>query len=188
MGVLGIGMGLIVSQLGNVVQSAVGDEDRSEAGGLQFTAQQLGAAMGTALIGAIVISGLVAGFSGKVSEDPRVSAAVKQQVGIKLEGDVSFVSIDQVAAGARDGGPRRADDRGDHRQLRRRAADGAEDGAAGRRSARLRGVLHDPRPAVRGAGGKTPACGLRLRNARAVTGFVSGLEFHVQGPEITFTA
>ena len=67
MAVLGIGMGLIVSQLGNVVQSAVGDEDRSEAGGLQFTAQQLGAAMGTALIGAIVISGLIAGFSGKVS-------------------------------------------------------------------------------------------------------------------------
>ncbi len=67
MAVLGIGMGLIVSQLGNVVQSAVGDEDRSEAGGLQFTAQQLGAAMGTALIGAIVISGLIAGFSGKVA-------------------------------------------------------------------------------------------------------------------------
>jgi EmrB/QacA subfamily drug resistance transporter len=104
MAVLGIGMGLIVSQLGNVVQSAVGDEDRSEAGGLQFTAQQLGAAMGTALIGAVVISGLIAGFSGKVAQDPRVSAEVKQQVGIKLEGDVSFVSIDQVRAGAEDAG------------------------------------------------------------------------------------
>ena len=104
MAVLGIGMGLIVSQLGNVVQSAVGDEDRSEAGGLQFTAQQLGAAMGTALIGAIVISGLIAGFSGKVAQDPRVSAEVKQQVGIKLEGNVSFVSIDQVQAAADDAG------------------------------------------------------------------------------------
>jgi MFS family permease len=104
MGVLGIGMGLIVSQLGNVVQSVVGDEDRSEAGGLQFTAQQLGAAMGTALIGAIVISGLIAGFSGKVSEDPRISSEVKQQIGIKLEGNVSFVSIDQVQAAADDAG------------------------------------------------------------------------------------
>ncbi|HET8639500.1 MAG TPA: MFS transporter, partial [Solirubrobacterales bacterium] len=35
MGVLGTGMGLIVSQLGNVVQSSVGERDRSEAGGLQ---------------------------------------------------------------------------------------------------------------------------------------------------------
>jgi len=86
------------------VQSAVGDEDRSEAGGLQFTAQQLGASLGTALIGAIVISGLIAGFSGKVSEDPRISAEVKQQVGIKLEGNVSFVSIDQVQAAADDAG------------------------------------------------------------------------------------
>ena len=46
MGVLGVGMGLIVSQLGNVVQSAVEDRDRSEAGGLQFTAQQLGSSLG----------------------------------------------------------------------------------------------------------------------------------------------
>jgi predicted MFS family arabinose efflux permease len=53
MGVLGIGMGLIVSQLGNVVQSAVGDDDRSEAGGLQSTSQQLGSSLGTALLGAM---------------------------------------------------------------------------------------------------------------------------------------
>ena len=60
MGVLGVGMGLIVSQLGNVVQSAVGDDDRSEAGGLQNTAQQLGSSLGTALLGAVVITGLIA--------------------------------------------------------------------------------------------------------------------------------
>ena len=58
MGVLGAGIGLVISQLGNVVQSSVGDDDRSEAGGLQNTAQQLGSSMGTALLGAIVITGL----------------------------------------------------------------------------------------------------------------------------------
>src|SRR5215212_5018741 len=100
MAVLGIGMGLIVSQLGNVVQSSVGEEDRSEAGGLQYTAQQLGASLGTALIGAVVISGLVAGFSAKVADDPRISDAVQQQVGIKLESNVSFVSSVQVRAAA----------------------------------------------------------------------------------------
>src|SRR4029079_6560868 len=57
MGVLGVGMGLIVSQLGNVVQSAVSDSPPSEAGGLQYTAQQLGSSLGAALLGAIVISG-----------------------------------------------------------------------------------------------------------------------------------
>ena len=40
----------LLSQLGNVTQSAVGDPDRSEAGGLQYTAQQLGSSQGTALI------------------------------------------------------------------------------------------------------------------------------------------
>jgi EmrB/QacA subfamily drug resistance transporter len=104
MAVLGVGMGLIVSQLGNVVQSAVGEQDRSEAGGLQYTAQQLGAAMGTALIGAVVISGLIAGFSGQVSQDARISNEIKQQVGVRLEGNVSFVSIDQVKTAASDAG------------------------------------------------------------------------------------
>jgi Na+/melibiose symporter-like transporter len=104
MGVLGVGMGLIISQLGNVVQSAVGDPDRSEAGGLQNTAQQLGSSLGTALLGAVVISGLIAAFSTNVADDPRISADVKQQVEIALGGDVSFVASDQVRAGATEAG------------------------------------------------------------------------------------
>jgi EmrB/QacA subfamily drug resistance transporter len=104
MAILGIGMGLIVSQLGNVVQSSVGEDDRGEAGGLQFTAQQLGASLGTALIGAVVISSLIAGFQGNVEADPQLSAAVKQEVGVKLEGNVSFVSDTQVRTAAEKGG------------------------------------------------------------------------------------
>jgi EmrB/QacA subfamily drug resistance transporter len=100
MAVFGVAMGLIVSQLGNVVQSAVGEDDRSEAGGLQYTAQQLGASLGTALIGAVVISGLIASFSTNVSANPQISAAVKEQVSVRLEGNVSFVTADQVRAGA----------------------------------------------------------------------------------------
>ena len=100
MAVLGVGMGLIVSQLGNVVQSAVGEDDRSEAGGLQYTAQQLGASLGTALIGAVVITGLVSAFSANVTADPQISAAVQQEVGVRLESGVSFISTDQVREAA----------------------------------------------------------------------------------------
>ena len=100
MGVLGTGMGLTVSQLGNVVQSAVSDSDRSEAGGLQNTAQQLGSSLGTALLGAVVITGLIAAFSASVSDDPRISAATKQTVQVELGGDVSFVSAEQVRKAA----------------------------------------------------------------------------------------
>jgi EmrB/QacA subfamily drug resistance transporter len=104
MGVLGIGMGLVVSQLGNVVQSAVGDADRSEAGGLQFTAQQLGSSLGTALLGAVVISGLIAAFSNEVEADPRLSEDVKAAVGTALAGDVSFVASSEVEAAATEAG------------------------------------------------------------------------------------
>ena len=70
MALLGIGLGLVASQLGNVVQSAVGPRERSEAGGLQNTSQQLGSALGTALIGAIVISLLITAFQAKVEQGP----------------------------------------------------------------------------------------------------------------------
>jgi MFS family permease len=100
MGVLGVGMGLIVSQLGNVVQSAVGDADRSEAGGLQNTAQQLGSSLGTALLGAIVISGLIGAFTSSIADDPRVSNDVQDQVHVQLSAGGSFVASEEVRAAA----------------------------------------------------------------------------------------
>jgi EmrB/QacA subfamily drug resistance transporter len=111
MGVLGVGMGLVVSQLGNVVQSAIGDEQRSEAGGLQNTAQQLGSSLGTALLGAIVITGLISAFTGNIADDPQISDRVEQQVEVQLSAGGSFVASEAVreaAAAARV--PRRATD------------------------------------------------------------------------------
>ncbi len=104
MGVLGVGMGLIVSQLGNVVQSAVGEGDRSEAGGLQYTAQQLGSSLGTALLGAIVITGLLAAFTTNVANDPQLSQDVRDQVQVRLSAGASFVAAEQVEAAAEEGG------------------------------------------------------------------------------------
>ena len=100
MGVLGIGMGLVVSQLGNVVQSSVGDDDRSEAGGLQNTAMQLGSSLGTALLGAIVITGLIAAFTANVADDPTISDSVQQRLEVKLSAGGSFVAAAEVRAGA----------------------------------------------------------------------------------------
>ena len=104
MGVLGVGMGLVVSQLGNVVQSAVGDNDRSEAGGLQTTAQQLGSSLGTALLGAIVITGLVTAFTGNIADNPKIGPQVERRVEVQLSAGSSFVAAEQVEATARDAG------------------------------------------------------------------------------------
>jgi MFS family permease len=104
MGVLGVGMGLIVSQLGNVVQSSVEDPDRSEAGGLQNTAQQLGSSLGTALLGAIVITGLISAFTTNLAADPAISQDVEREVSVRVASGASFVSAEQVRAAARQEG------------------------------------------------------------------------------------
>ncbi len=104
MGVLGIGMGLMVSQLGNVVQSSVEESGRSEAGGLQYTGQQLGSSLGVALIGAIVLMGLTSTFISNIEHDPRISPEVSAQVGVAAGSNTNFVSSTQVESAAKESG------------------------------------------------------------------------------------
>jgi EmrB/QacA subfamily drug resistance transporter len=104
MGVLGVGMGLMASQLGNVVQSSVDASGRGEAGGLQFTGQQLGSSLGVALLGAVVLTGLTNAFVSNVSSDERISSVVSDQVGVAVGSGIDFVSADQVGAAAREAG------------------------------------------------------------------------------------
>ena len=98
MAALGVGMGLIVSQLGNVVQSSVDASGRGEAGGLQFTGQQLGSSLGVALIGAIVLTGLTSTFVSNIEDDPRISDEVSAQVSVAAGAGIDFVATDQVEA------------------------------------------------------------------------------------------
>ncbi|MEE4419296.1 MFS transporter [Streptomyces bugieae] len=100
MAVLGLGMGLLASQLGNITQSSVGETERSEAGGLQYTAQNLGSSLGTALIGSLLIGALVSAFTTQIEDNPKISDAARHQAGIAMEAGVSFVSTDQVRAAA----------------------------------------------------------------------------------------
>ncbi|MFK4152267.1 MFS transporter [Streptomyces fungicidicus] len=100
MALLGVGMGLFASQLGNVVQSSAEENERSEAGGLQYTAQNLGSALGTALIGSLLIGSLAQAFTSHVEDDARLSQEARQQVGVALEAGVTFVPTDQVRAAA----------------------------------------------------------------------------------------
>jgi MFS family permease len=104
MALLGIGMGLIASQLGNVVQSSVDASGRGEAGGLQYTGQQLGSSLGVALIGALVLTGLSNGFVRTVESDQRVDREVSAQVGIAVGNGIDFLSADQVRSAAEQAG------------------------------------------------------------------------------------
>jgi Na+/melibiose symporter-like transporter len=100
----GVGAGLLLSQLGNVIMSSVDEDKTNEAGGLQGTAQNLGASLGTALIGAVLISALTTGFVARVEENPAVPQAARDRIQRAAEKGIPVVPVDQVEQVAADEG------------------------------------------------------------------------------------
>jgi MFS family permease len=88
----GLGIGALASQLGAVTVSAVPDEDSPEVGGLQNTGTNLGASIGTALAGSILIAILTSSFLTGIQQNPAVPDSVKSQANVKLAGGVPFIS------------------------------------------------------------------------------------------------
>jgi EmrB/QacA subfamily drug resistance transporter len=95
---MGLGLGALASQLGAVTVSAVSQKETAEVGGLQNTATNLGASLGTALIGSVLIATLSSVALTGVADSPEVSAAVKGQISTELIGGVPFISDVQVDA------------------------------------------------------------------------------------------
>jgi MFS family permease len=96
---VGAGNGLLVSQLGNVIMSSVPPERGGEAGGLQGTAMNLGASLGTALVGSILIASLVSNFQSAVLANPAL-AGIGSELAAVAEQNANFVSVADVQAGA----------------------------------------------------------------------------------------
>ena len=96
--VFGAGVGLGISQLPNVIMSAVGDKESSEAGGLQGTFQYLGASLGTALIGAALLSGLSTGLRENIDSNPALSSQEQAAIVDKTDEGVPVASDEQVRA------------------------------------------------------------------------------------------
>jgi len=88
----GLGIGALASQLGAVTVSAVPDEDSPAVGGLQNTATNLGAALGTALAGSILIASLSAAFLQGVQGNPAIPQQLQVQATTQLAAGVPFVS------------------------------------------------------------------------------------------------
>ena len=96
----GVGAGLLLSQLGNVIMSSVDPSKTNEAGGLQGTAQNLGASLGTALIGAVLIAALTTGFVERVENNPAVPPPVRERVAPLAEKGIPVVPVDDVEQAA----------------------------------------------------------------------------------------
>jgi len=100
----GSGLGAMASQLGSVTVSAVPDEQSGEVGGLQNTGSQLGASIGTALAGAVLISALTASFLTGVQNNPAVPDNVANQAQVQLAGGAEFISEKDLRAALDDAG------------------------------------------------------------------------------------
>ena len=76
----GVAIGLIAGQLPNLILSGVGQHEASEASGLQGTAQNLGMALGTAVIGAVILSVVLTSIGNQVEASDTFPPDLKAQI------------------------------------------------------------------------------------------------------------
>ena len=94
---LGLGLGALASQLGAVTVSSVAENQSSAVGGLQNTATNLGASLGTALIGSVLIATLSSSVALGIANRNDIPEQVKSQANAELVGGIPFVSDTQLA-------------------------------------------------------------------------------------------
>ena len=154
---VGLGIGALASQLGAVTVSAVPDDESPEVGGVQNTMTNLGASLGTALAGSLLIASLTSAFLTNINQSDAIPATVKEQAQVELAGGVAFVSDADLEAALEEAQVGLVDDR--------RGARGVP-GGAGRRtpgrprhpgSARARSALRRADESLRTQPGKAAA-------------------------------
>jgi MFS family permease len=101
---IGLGMGGLASQLGAVTVSAVPDEQSPEVGGLQNTASQFGASLGTALAGSILIASLTGSFLTGIAGNPDVPDQVESRANVELADGIPFISDADLGSAMREAG------------------------------------------------------------------------------------
>jgi MFS family permease len=100
----GLGVGALASQLGAVTVSAVPDEQSGEVGGLQNTVTNLGASIGTALAGAVLISALTGSFIAGIQDNPGIPEEVKSNAQVELGNGIPFISDTDLRTALEDAG------------------------------------------------------------------------------------
>jgi MFS family permease len=89
---IGLGIGSLASQLGAVTVSAVPDDQSPEVGGVQNTMTNLGASLGTAVAGSILIATVTSAFLANIQQSSAIPSRVKSNAKVELAGGVPFVS------------------------------------------------------------------------------------------------
>lgn len=84
--ILGVGVGLVLSQLTNVTMSAATSEQEADASGFHNTGKNLGYSLGTALIGVFLLLGVFSGLTTSISTSdiPAAAGMSEEQVQTSL--------------------------------------------------------------------------------------------------------
>jgi EmrB/QacA subfamily drug resistance transporter len=101
---IGLGMGSLASQLGSVTVSAVPEQRSAEVGGVQNAVTNLGASIGTALAGSMMIAALTSSFLTSVEQNPAVPAGVKAKATVELQSGAPFLSDAQLRVALEEAG------------------------------------------------------------------------------------
>lgn len=95
--VYGLGLGLVTSQIVNTVMDTVDPKKTAEAAGITSTLETLGSAVGTAIIGTIMVVSLTSSVGRSVSNSTVFSPEDKTQISSQLSASIDVVSNDVVS-------------------------------------------------------------------------------------------
>jgi EmrB/QacA subfamily drug resistance transporter len=101
--IMGFGMGMMMSSISNLTLSAVSPQQAGEASGVNNTLRQVGSTLGTAIIGAIMLTAISTNLVSGINNSIIVPRAMKQNADNLVSNQASNIEFGggvQVAAGA----------------------------------------------------------------------------------------
>ncbi len=101
---VGAGIGLIASQILNLVLSRVGPDDTPETAGVNGTFEQLGNAMGVALVGTVMIVTLGNGMAEEVRASEHITPELEQEIIDSADEGIDLISDTQLQEGLESAG------------------------------------------------------------------------------------
>lgn len=102
--VYGLGLGLIASQIVNLVLSSVKADETAEASGVNSTLETLGSSVGTAIVGTVLVVTLTSGVARLVANStvlpPEMKSTVTSEMSTSIEVVSDQVLIDSIPEGS----------------------------------------------------------------------------------------
>jgi EmrB/QacA subfamily drug resistance transporter len=89
----GIGLGLVLSQINNLTLSSVPVEDAGEASGVTNTFRQIGASLGAAILGAVLLTTIAGNLETAVGASPRIPVSDRPQLQERLRRQASGLAF-----------------------------------------------------------------------------------------------